>query len=352
MGIIFDLDYTIIDSSIAKDERRARNWKNVYELIPKMQPFKKVVDFINLAVQSGIEVAIVTSSPRPYCEKVLNFLGIDNVITVCYHDTQNHKPDSEPLLLAIKKMKNQEGKMIVAIGDQEKDIVAANNIHNVVSILGYWGNRASFINSDVRPDIYCRDEEALLRYFLSLGCNIPLSGLRYRSKGIFYMYDYYPISRKHDNLSQQLFNEVKGYSKEQIILTSFCRCFLKRKKPKGICGIFVVPSSRVGMWNEQLMRYVVPALTTKMGLIDCSQYLYRYKEHEKQAFGGNRSVHSHIETIKVQYELPRGMSSAFIIDDITTTGNIFDACRMLLVEKGILHENIYCAAVGGTVFEN
>ena len=36
MGVIFDLDQTIIDSRIAYEERRAGNWKNVYDLIPQM----------------------------------------------------------------------------------------------------------------------------------------------------------------------------------------------------------------------------------------------------------------------------------------------------------------------------
>lgn len=350
MGIIFDLDQTIIDSRIAKEERDNRNWRKVYDLIPQMKPYTQIVNFIKYAVGKGIEVAIVTSSPRAYCEKVLEYLEIRDVITVCYHDTEKHKPNPEPLKLAISKMKNQENKNIIAIGDEEKDIIAANSIPGVISVLAYWGNYTSFVNSQVRPDIFCRDEETLLRYFLSKGLECSVYGLRKKEEHIYYMYDYYPISKKHDNLSQEVFNETKGRSDNKDILDSFCRCFLKKKIPKKPYGIFVVPSSQVGKWNERLTEYVVPILVNEMRLIDCSEYLYRHTPHEKQAYGGDRSIDSHLKTLEVQYELP-DLEGAFIIDDITTTGNIFKACKKLLVEQGIKKDNIYCAAIGGTVYE-
>ena len=87
MGVIFDLDQTIIDSSIAYEERKNRNWQNVYSLIPKMTPYHGVIKLIHTLLAYGIKVAIVTSSPRPYCEKILDYFGITGVITVCYRDT-------------------------------------------------------------------------------------------------------------------------------------------------------------------------------------------------------------------------------------------------------------------------
>lgn len=165
MGVIFDLDQTIIDSRIAYRERINRNWQEVYALIPRMRPYQSVVDLIKTMVDDGIEVAIVTSSPRPYCQRILDFLGITGVITVCYHDTEKHKPDSEPILQAISKMKNQEKKQIIAVGDEEKDIVAANRA-GVISVLGCWGNQSirHNWNKDIVPDVECYDVESFLQY--------------------------------------------------------------------------------------------------------------------------------------------------------------------------------------------
>lgn len=350
MGVIFDLDQTIIDSSIAYEERKNRNWQAVYGLIPQMKPYYAVIELIHRLLEYGVEVAIVTSSPRPYCERILDFLKISGVITVCYHDTEQHKPDPEPLKEAISKMKNQEGKPIIAIGDEEKDIIAANKA-GILSVLAYWGNYNSYLYNKERPTVFCRDEESLLRFFNAKGVELGKGDLRKRSSYTYQLFDYYPVSRIHDNLSEQIFDEVKGRNNRTDICEVFCKAFERRSKKilPNTYGIFVVPSSTEGKWNSKLTDYVVPRLINSMGLIDCSKYILRHTTHEKQAFGGDRSVNSNLATIKLQYELPEQMVGAFIIDDITTTGNIFEACRHVICAKGVPRENIYCAAIGGTI---
>ena len=355
MGVIFDLDQTIIDSSIASEERRNRNWRAVYNMIPEMQPYQGVVRLINKLVSDGVKVAIVTSSPRPYCEKVLDFLGITGVVTVCYHDTQRHKPDPEPLLLAIERMGNQEGKQICVIGDEENDIIAAKAINtiNVISILAYWGNPYSYYNwnTDIMPSIFLRDEESLLRFFNITGIDLGMGGLRERTLNTYQLFDYYPISRAHDMLSTQIFQEVKRSGNQSGLCTKFCRALEQQFSEimPQTYGIFVVPSSTEGKWNSQLVYTVVPRLIISLGLIDCSKHILRHKTHEKQAFGGDRSIQSNLSTIKLQYAFPEGMIGALIIDDITTTGNIFEACKQLICDAGIPSQNIYCAAIGGTI---
>lgn len=350
MGVIFDLDQTIIDSSIAYEERKNKNWQNVYALIPKMKPYYGVIELIHKLLEYGIQVAVVTSSPRPYCEKILSFLGITGVITVCYHDTEKHKPDPEPILEAIRKMGNQEGKQIIAIGDEEKDIIAANSA-GVLSVLAYWGNYNSYLYNKVRPNVFCKDEESLLRFFNAKGVELGKGGLRKRDYHTYQLFDYYPVSRTHDKLSEEIFEEVKGRNNRTDICEVFCSSFEKRTKQidPDTYGIFVVPSSTAGKWNSKLTDYVVPRLVNSMGLIDCSDYILRHTTHDKQAFGGDRSVWSNLSTIKLQYYLPKQMEGAFIIDDITTTGNIFEACKQVICAEGIPRENIYCAAIGGTV---
>lgn len=148
-----------------------------------------------------------------------------------------------------------------------------------------------------------------------------------------------------------MFEEVKGINDKIDICDIFCRAFEKTFSQiiPNTYGIFVVPSSTAGKWNTKLMNRVVPRLIKSMGLIDCSNYILRHVTHDKQAYGGDRSVASNLSTIRLQYELPRQMEGAIIIDDITTTGNIFKACKQLICAKGIPEENIYCAAIGGTM---
>lgn len=353
MGVIFDLDQTIIDSSIAYEYRKNRNWTKVYTLIPKMKPYEKVVELIKILISQGTEVAVVTSSPRTYCEKILAHLGIFDVITVCYHDTDRHKPNPDPYLLAISKMKNQKGKCISVVGDEEADIIAAKAVKgaNIISILAYWNNCMEYYNSKVQPDILCRDEMCLMKLFCTLGLETEESGLRRRAFHVYQLFDYYPISRTHDLLSRKVFEEVKEKNNSISICRRFCHEFKKFKKKiaPNTYGIFIVPSSTAGVWNRKLTNYVVPRLVESMKLIDCSKYILRHTTHEKQAFGGNRSVESNLLTMKLQYKLPSQMVGAFIIDDITTSGNVFESCRQILINEGIDSRKIYCVAIGGTV---
>ena len=86
-----------------------------------------------------------------------------------------------------------------------------------------------------------------------------------------------------------------------------------------------------------------------MGLIDCSKYILRHTTRDKQAYGGDRNLQSNLQTIKLQYTLPPQMKGAFIIDDITTSGNSFESCKQLLYNTSIDNNEIYCVAIGGTV---
>ena len=68
-GVIFDLDQTLVDSSIAEAERKCRNWRGVYELIPKFKIYDGIFETIEFIKNQNIQICILTSSPSVYCEK-------------------------------------------------------------------------------------------------------------------------------------------------------------------------------------------------------------------------------------------------------------------------------------------
>ena len=82
---------------------------------------------------------IVTSSPKPYCEKIIEHfnLPIKKENLICYHDTAKHKPASEPIIKAFQKMKSTE--LILSFGDDPKDIIASQ-IPGVLSVACLWGS--------------------------------------------------------------------------------------------------------------------------------------------------------------------------------------------------------------------
>lgn len=155
MGVIFDLDMTIVDSSIAKKLRDDRRWNDVYKKISEFKIYSDIEDIFNYLNEHKVDIMIVTSSPKYYCERVINYfkLPIKKENLICYHDTIKHKPDSEPIIKALEKMKSI--KFILSFGDDPKDIIASQT-HGILSVACLWGslNQDNLIASN--PTYICK----------------------------------------------------------------------------------------------------------------------------------------------------------------------------------------------------
>ena len=80
-GIIFDLDQTLVDSSIA-EPYRGKNWGKVNELIPSFilyDGFEAVFDFIRI---NEIKVAVVSTAVSNYVNNVLNHFSIPHDVII------------------------------------------------------------------------------------------------------------------------------------------------------------------------------------------------------------------------------------------------------------------------------
>lgn len=144
MAYIFDLDQTIVDSSIAEGYRKKREWNIVYSLIPRFRLYKGIDEVFKLLHERGEKICVVTSSPQTYCEAVLRQFNLRADFLVCYHDTKLHKPDPDPILKAIKLL-GEKPEDIVSIGDAEKDVIASNAA-GVISCMVLWGGQADKVN--------------------------------------------------------------------------------------------------------------------------------------------------------------------------------------------------------------
>lgn len=135
MGIIFDLDNTLINSDIAANFRNNGNWRKVYNLIPEFIIDNNIIKILQYLKKENIETTIVTSSPRNYCEKIVKYFNIPIEQMICYHDTLKHKPDPEPVFKALDCM--NKSKLIFSLGDDIKDIIASNSA-NIISVGCLW----------------------------------------------------------------------------------------------------------------------------------------------------------------------------------------------------------------------
>ncbi len=138
LGILFDLDMTLVDSSVLMSLRSQKNWSAVYRNIPKTKLFPGAKEAIQELAES-FKVGVVTSSPRKYAEKLLNYHGLDIPVIVAYHDTVQHKPAAEPFILACQKLNlNPEKEVVFSVGDEVNDILASNKA-KVAAIAVTWG---------------------------------------------------------------------------------------------------------------------------------------------------------------------------------------------------------------------
>ena len=145
-GIILDLDQTLLNTTIAEPHRRARNWRKVYDLIPMFEPYENLIEIVANQIGKGLSSCIVTNSPESYCRKVVDYWSIPVSSMVCYHDTRRHKPDPEPFMLALERMKLRSN-YVISFGDKNEDIIASKRAR-VDSVFCAWGADESSTNVD------------------------------------------------------------------------------------------------------------------------------------------------------------------------------------------------------------
>lgn len=70
-SIIFDLDLTLVDTTCLESLRHNRNWQEVYRHIPVTTMYDGMTEVLEVIRTHHILCAIVSTSPRPYVEKIV-----------------------------------------------------------------------------------------------------------------------------------------------------------------------------------------------------------------------------------------------------------------------------------------
>lgn len=150
-AIIWDLDLTLVDSSSAMELRRERAWPQVYSLIPGFRLYEGVDEMLASARAASLSCALVTSAPRPYAQRVIAHFGFKMDVLVCYHDTRCHKPEPDPIELAISRL-GVAASEVWSVGDELRDI-EASRAAGAVAVAALWGAADAEALRQARPDI-------------------------------------------------------------------------------------------------------------------------------------------------------------------------------------------------------
>ena len=137
--IIFDLDLTLVDTTIVEQARHDRNWQLAYSLIPKCKLYEGMEEVLAIIRNNNINTCIVSTSPRTYVEKVVDYFNLPIQHIVAYHDANPIKPHPAPMLKALELLECKAAEAI-SFGDRVIDIQAANAA-NIESVACFWGTK-------------------------------------------------------------------------------------------------------------------------------------------------------------------------------------------------------------------
>lgn len=159
-SIIFDLDLTLIDTSCLEQLRHERKWQEVYQRIPETKMYDGISSVLDIIRIHKIPCAIVSTSPRPYIERIINYYNMPIGNIVSYHDAKPIKPHPAQMLKALELLGTLAHK-VISFGDRVIDI-QASNAAGIESVACFWGTKekSALLRSDYKHAII-RPEEII-----------------------------------------------------------------------------------------------------------------------------------------------------------------------------------------------
>lgn len=156
-SIIFDLDLTLIDTSCLEQLRHDRKWQDAYEKIPDTKMYQGMAEVLEIIRKHNILCSIVSTSPRPYIEKIVAYYNLPIKHIVSYHDAKPIKPHPAQMLKALELM-GVPANRVVSFGDRVIDI-DASNAAGIESVACFWGTkekaellRSNYSHAIIKPE--------------------------------------------------------------------------------------------------------------------------------------------------------------------------------------------------------
>lgn len=112
-----------------------------------------VRDVLAALTAAGVKVAVATSKRRDSAQQAMDLLGLSDVVSVLVglEDTEIHKPDPTPLLLALDRLSESDPSRAVYVGDAVVDVLAGKAA-GMATVSVTWGAGVRGALEKVRPD--------------------------------------------------------------------------------------------------------------------------------------------------------------------------------------------------------
>lgn len=149
--IIFDLDLTLVDTTNLEFYRHIRDWQGAYLNIHKCCLYDGIYEVLDYIKVNDIMTCIVSTSPRPYVERIVHHFNIPTNYIIGYHDAKPIKPSPAPIFKALQLM-GCSASQAVSFGDRAIDI-QASKAAGVKAVACLWGTKEDFALRASGPDL-------------------------------------------------------------------------------------------------------------------------------------------------------------------------------------------------------
>jgi phosphoglycolate phosphatase-like HAD superfamily hydrolase len=138
VGVIFDLDDTLVDTTPAKDALEQEDWHEAEKHVSEFRLYDGISEALTFIKDHEIKMAIVSTSPEFYCRHVLTHFGIA-CTSVIGKNQDEEKPSARPMIDALHLL-GIPSMNAITFGDRVKDIQAGKNAA-ITTAACTWGSK-------------------------------------------------------------------------------------------------------------------------------------------------------------------------------------------------------------------
>jgi HAD superfamily hydrolase (TIGR01549 family) len=156
-AIVFDLDETLLDTSLLREDRANRRWGRLGERLDEVVAYSdddstlQAADLAAHVKALGFRVGVLTHAPRWYAERLLDAFEIPYDALITGSDGYPQKPDPTSLI-AIARELDVPATECVMVGDDAADIGAGQNA-GALTVGVAWSRSAPAAWRRCWPDI-------------------------------------------------------------------------------------------------------------------------------------------------------------------------------------------------------
>lgn len=159
-----------IMAGVGKEDEFFRNYQKQYRILHHnfIGVFPGIEEMLSTLHEKSFSLGLVTSKSKIGADLTLSSIDLGNYfsLVVTVDDTIKHKPNPEPVLLALEKF-NKTPDEAVFIGDSPYDIMSGNRAE-VTTIAVTWGMATVYELQKHNPTFCVDTREELLDVILSL----------------------------------------------------------------------------------------------------------------------------------------------------------------------------------------